>query len=1292
MVSHKDYSAELSDAYPDRGYPIADPQPGFVPGTGTCLPQVDLGDVGYIQQSNGRFVRLFNVHKEPGRDGQPDLSRLPAGFEVLNRADIRLEEGQIDKSLFKSNSVTQLSVSAGGSGCDQPTPSLAWLCTHDMIVLYRQSLIPLQGAFSFRTTRQRGAILVTPGPARIITIDASPRGVRLYKQYAVKHLRSWIRFFEDEGLTVDDLVFVTGVDLTASWANAVFTSGSLETSLGLDIEYVTVGGIRAAATLSWTHDQAAMTNSTPLTDDGPNVKANQAIFIRRIRAKRGILGLAIKANAEPRDPDVGDDPNDDVCPRLLVIAGSEPDRHEDEEAERSANVNVGPDLGARAENDAHQEIELEESPQRDEFEDSLTPALDYILERSSAQVALVHDLDIPMYRKLLSRKQDERSSVVVDGHGIGMLRSPSTPTIDRDPSPESHKETTSSNLDNTFNATDLGPLSAETGSLQTDPPVKLRFDMKCDFPPGANICKRCSAGNHHCGMEGRTIQSALSMKPADFLAQMRRKDSIIARLIKQQHNPYLASPLSIAAYRVATPDNDPQRQNVIAWLDQLPSSLVVSEPLKTGFHRADDASDYNGTLSGSTVADETAISPDVDLHSSSESAPLPANPSVPIGALAQLALSLSYTHHAPLRNKTRPPASASVTGLRDGAPPVGDYVQEEASEGGTEVIEYGEDEEPVGIANAFYFESGPSSDLSKRISLINQAAAPDLLVHGLVTPEEVNGLFQIFHTRVNPFVGVLDPVLHTPSNTFSRSPFLFTVVCAIALRYSQREDAYLTAMHFAKNAAAQALVDGWKSIESCQAYILMSIYSIPARRWEEDRSWLYTGLAIRLAMDLNLYTPNNRGARTEAEAREFNNRTRVWIICYNLDQSTATLFGKPSTLKEDQIVREGHQWYNCSPNSDPFDIHLVAYSSLMGVLTRFHAELSDEPYPSTGLKQIVDFRSIALKYDQELEKTFEVWTGRFQRDSDHDNPAADLRCMMLPFYVNYSRLVVLSFAFQQAFERGFERNDEIIFTKSLQAARMVVNVLIDSLAQSGYLRYAPDGHFAYAAFASAFMLKLLRPECRVFSHQGFAEEVYSNIERLVHTIAAPAIAIDETHTPRLYSDFLGRILAKHRRDAATAAARVSARHDRPGANQQRSGQERRQVQSSYVAQTLQPVAASVAMMEQQPNSHDPIAKYPIPPEPDTPQTAASTSLLSSQPTAEDVLRPRATDEQQTGADSGFAFEGALPLIEEDTPAPMKAISHSRFWGNFMMPGQSWPAIGEQTGAASSSRALNDSHQ
>lgn len=68
-------------------------------------------------------------------------------------------------------------------------------------------------------------------------------------------------------------------------------------------------------------------------------------------------------------------------------------------------------------------------------------------------------------------------------------------------------------------------------------------------------------------------------------------------------------------------------------------------------------------------------------------------------------------------------------------------------------------------------------------------------------------------------------------------------------------------MHFARRAAADGLLNGWKSVELAQAYILLSTYAVPARRWEEDRSWLYIGLAIRSVASIirvcdahNMYT------------------------------------------------------------------------------------------------------------------------------------------------------------------------------------------------------------------------------------------------------------------------------------------------------------------------------------------------------------------------------------------------------------------------------------------------------
>ncbi len=54
-------------------------------------------------------------------------------------------------------------------------------------------------------------------------------------------------------------------------------------------------------------------------------------------------------------------------------------------------------------------------------------------------------------------------------------------------------------------------------------------------------------------------------------------------------------------------------------------------------------------------------------------------------------------------------------------------------------------------------------------------------------------------------------------------------------------------MRYARQAAGEALIGGRKSVEVVQAYILLALYPVPCRRWEDDRSWVYLGLAIRFA-------------------------------------------------------------------------------------------------------------------------------------------------------------------------------------------------------------------------------------------------------------------------------------------------------------------------------------------------------------------------------------------------------------------------------------------------------------
>jgi hypothetical protein len=682
---------------------------------------------------------------------------------------------------------------------------------------------------------------------------------------------------------------------------------------------------------------------------------------------------------------------------------------------------------------------------------------------------------------------------------------------------------------------------------------------------------------------------------------------------------------------MATSPSDQNNRNIIAWLDRLQASVRAG-----GVGHGEPAFKLESRTKTEEESDPESAGEDDYDNGDFDDAPrdmmsLP-DAAVPIGLIANLSLS---------NTKAR----------------AGSHNGDIAS---TDTL----DDDNVGVANETYFMPGPATDLGIRAMLIEQHSPPEILVHGLVAPEDVDKLFDIFYQRINAFISLLDPVLHTPASTFARCPFLFTVICAISSRYySEKSEIYPIAMHFAKHAAANALIDGWKSVELCQAYILMSIYAVPARRWEEDRSWLYTGLAIRIATDLNLHLVTSAKPQSERQEREILNRTRVWLICFNLDRSTATQFGKPSTIKEDYVVRHGADWYKKSPYNHKFDVHLCAYSAMLRIVAAFHDDIFSDTESPSGLNKNIDFRSVTLAHDANLTRYHEEWKKRFAEGSDPNDRSSAFRCTLLPFLTNYSRLVMYSFGFQQAYQRGFEPGDDIFFTKCFEAAKAVIKNFIEVLAPSGYMRYSADGHFVFSSFASAFLLKLLRPEFSTLMTKELETEIFDLIGRLIQTFSSPEIAIDDRHTPKLYARFLAGLLSRNRKDGAT----VGRLHPQPPPQ-------------SEIAH-----AASGGYASHIPTSTNP--SFSVTPAEGDGQGGHDGGFTHSafNPAIEKadtpIYRPEATYTLGSGPIEfgGSGDIGPLALgsstngfSDEEMLATMQALKNPQWWSTMMMPGFSWP--------------------
>ncbi|KAG6871624.1 hypothetical protein C0995_002284 [Termitomyces sp. Mi166 len=153
-----------------------------------------------------------------------------------------------------------------------------------------------------------------------------------------------------------------------------------------------------------------------------------------------------------------------------------------------------------------------------------------------------------------------------------------------------------------------------------------------------------------------------------------------------------------------------------------------------------------------------------------------------------------------------------------------------------------------------------------------------------------------------------------------------------------------------------------------------------------------------------------------------------------------------------------------------YDVHLCAYSGLVQMMAKFYDEISSESSSPDGLNK---------------PKT-------------------------------------------NAYQGGVGQGIHVYFNKCIDHAKSVIQIAIENLAATVYMRYAPD----------AFLLKLLKPEFA--SHitveqetEILSPEILSLVRRLVETLSSPGIAVNDRHTPKLYARFLASLLSRHMRDQAT---------------------------------------------------------------------------------------------------------------------------------------------------------------
>lgn len=102
----------------------------------------------------------------------------------------------------------------------------------------------------------------------------------------------------------------------------------------------------------------------------------------------------------------------------------------------------------------------------------------------------------------------------------------------------------------------------------------------------------------------------------------------------------------------------------------------------------------------------------------------------------------------------------------------------------------------------------------------------DPITAGIIDEERARELFDLFFLRLNPFINLFDPSLHSVPYVRSKCPFLFTTLIMAACKFF-RHDAFKECQKLANEFAIRAFADGWKRVEVVQAFACLTYWKDP---------------------------------------------------------------------------------------------------------------------------------------------------------------------------------------------------------------------------------------------------------------------------------------------------------------------------------------------------------------------------------------------------------------------------------------------------------------------------------
>lgn len=126
--------------------------------------------------------------------------------------------------------------------------------------------------------------------------------------------------------------------------------------------------------------------------------------------------------------------------------------------------------------------------------------------------------------------------------------------------------------------------------------------------------------------------------------------------------------------------------------------------------------------------------------------------------------------------------------------------------------------------------TSPSNSVLGESDLLRPAPTPsdlnDPISAKIINEDDAKVIFDLVFLRLNPFVNLFDPALHSVTYVRSKCPLLFTTLIMAGAKFF-RPEIYRDCQKLANDLAVRAFAEQWKRVEVVQAFACLTYWKEP---------------------------------------------------------------------------------------------------------------------------------------------------------------------------------------------------------------------------------------------------------------------------------------------------------------------------------------------------------------------------------------------------------------------------------------------------------------------------------